>query len=112
MGHGAGERGADAEVDALAEAEVTSVVAVLDDPAQGEALQSWARQRLGELVPGQLLEVLTWQEREPRIAAMLELADQYRWIFYVFVFVAMAFGIANALLMAVYERIRELGVLR
>ncbi len=91
---------------------VTSVVAVLDDPDTGPAVQSWARTRLGEVLPDQRLEVLTWQEREPRIATMLGLMGSYRWIFYAVVFAAMAFGIANVLLTAVYERIREFGVMR
>jgi len=34
------------------------------------------------------------------------------WIAYATVFAGMAFGIANALLMSVFERIREFGVLR
>lgn len=91
---------------------VTSVVAVLDDPDGVQAFQAWARQVLAQALPGAELEVLTWREREPRIAAMLSVTEQYRWIFYVFIFVAMAFGIANALLMAIYERTRELGVMR
>jgi ABC-type antimicrobial peptide transport system permease subunit len=38
--------------------------------------------------------------------------DQISWIFYAAVFVAMAFGIANVLFMAVYERMREFGIMR
>lgn len=91
---------------------VTGVVAILDDPGALPEFVSWARERLSQVLPGQRLEVLSWQEREPRIAAILSMTDEIRWIFYGFVFVAMAFGIANALLMAVYERIREFGVLR
>jgi ABC-type lipoprotein release transport system permease subunit len=90
----------------------TEVVAILDDPGVLPAFISWARERLSQVFPDQQLEVLSWQEREPRIAAILSMTDEIRWIFYSFVFVAMAFGIANALLMAVYERIREFGVLR
>jgi ABC-type lipoprotein release transport system permease subunit len=56
--------------------------------------------------------VLTWSDREPRMAAMLALMANLTWIIYGAVFVAMAFGIANALLMMVYERIREFGMLR
>ncbi len=91
---------------------VTGVVASLDDADAGPAVQSWARTRLGEVFPEQRLEVLTWQEREPRLAAMLDMMGTFRWVFYAVVFVAMAFGIANVLLTAVYERIREFGVMR
>ena len=91
---------------------VTAVVAALDDPDAGPVVQSWAQTRLGEVLPEQRLEVLTWQEREPRLATMLDMMGTFRWIFYAVVFVAMAFGIANVLLAAVYERIREFGVMR
>jgi len=57
------------------------------------------------------LEVETWKELRPVLVAMIEVFDRMGWIVYVAVFVAMAFGIANVLLMAVYERIREIGIL-
>jgi putative ABC transport system permease protein len=91
---------------------VTEVAVWLDDPEQLGALQAEMSSRLEAASPGSALEVLTWQEREPRLAAMLDLMAQMSWIIYAAVFIAMAFGIANALLMMVYERIREFGVLR
>ena len=61
--------------------------------------------------PG-VFEVLSWAERETRLAYMIELAGQMSWTLYVIVYVATAFGIANAVLMSVFERIREFGLLR
>lgn len=86
----------------------SEIAIALDDPERGVAVQAWLRSK----IPGERAEVLRWQEREPRLASMLEIAGSTSWIFYSLIFIAMAFGIANALLMAVYERIREFGVLR
>lgn len=91
---------------------VTEVAVSLDDVDALPALRAHAVAELARSGPGAAIEVLTWQEREPRLAAMLALMANTAWIIYAAVFVAMAFGIANALLMMVYERIREFGVLR
>jgi ABC-type lipoprotein release transport system permease subunit len=91
---------------------VTEVAVSLDDSDALPALHAHAVAELALRDPGAAIEVLTWQEREPRLAAMLALMASMSWIIYAAVFVAMAFGIANALLMMVYERIREFGVLR
>jgi ABC-type lipoprotein release transport system permease subunit len=57
------------------------------------------------------LEVRTWEEIQPLLVYFVEFFDQMGWYVYGAVFVAMAFGIANVLLMSVYERIREIGIL-
>ncbi len=91
---------------------VSQVAVSLDEPERVDEFRAWAVERVASALPGVEIEVLTWQEREPRLSGMLGIMDQFSWILYAVVFVAMAFGIANALLMAVYERIREFGVLR
>ncbi|MCG8588523.1 MAG: ABC transporter permease [Proteobacteria bacterium] len=61
---------------------------------------------------GDPVDVQTWQEAQPLLVYMIESFDAQAWIVYAAVFVAMAFGIANVLLMAVHERTREIGMLR
>jgi len=85
----------------------TEVAIVLDDEKTVDAVQARLQEALGSGV-----EVLTWRERARRLASMLDLMGDLSWIFYATVFVAMAFGIANTMLMAVYERLREFGVMR
>jgi ABC-type lipoprotein release transport system permease subunit len=57
------------------------------------------------------LEVRTWKELQPLLQYFVDLFDEMGWLVYGAVFVAMAFGIANVLLMSVYDRIREIGIL-
>jgi len=56
--------------------------------------------------------VNTWRELLPLMTAYLSLMDGWILIWYVVVFIAMGFGIVNTVLMAVFERIREFGLLK
>ncbi len=60
----------------------------------------------------QTLEVLTWGEVMPELEQWLVLMDLGNYIFLVIIYMAMAFGIANTMIMAIFERIRELGILK
>ena len=57
-------------------------------------------------------EVRSWDQLQPLLVYMIDVFDQSAILVYAAVFVAMAFGIANVLLMTVYERTREIGVMR
>jgi len=57
-------------------------------------------------------EVLTWRQLLPILNGYLKMMDSFVLIWYVVVFVAMGFGIINTTLMAVFERIREFGLLK
>jgi len=86
---------------------VTEVVAVARDDDVIDPLASRAEMSLGEAV-----EVRTWSELQPLLLYMVETFDMMAWYLYGAVFIAMAFGIANVLLMSVHERTREIGMLR
>ena len=53
-----------------------------------------------------------WRELLPAIAAYIDMFDIYMLIWFIVVFIAMGFGLANTVLMAVYERMREFGLQR
>jgi len=58
------------------------------------------------------LEVVAWNELLPLLTAYLGIMDGFIAIWYVVVFVAMGFGIVNTTLMAVFERMREFGLMK
>ncbi|MCK5542833.1 MAG: ABC transporter permease [Desulfobacterales bacterium] len=59
-----------------------------------------------------LYSVETWKDLLPMLEAYVRIFDGFMYIWYVVVFIAMGFGIVNTSLMAVFERVREFGLLR
>ncbi|MCW8924989.1 MAG: ABC transporter permease [Xanthomonadales bacterium] len=57
-------------------------------------------------------EVLPWPELDPYLGSMLKVMDGFVLVWMVVVFLALSFGLVNTLMMAVFERIREIGLMR
>lgn len=56
--------------------------------------------------------VRTWYEVSPQLLYMNEVSAQTIYIFIIIILIGLAFGILNTMQMAVFERIRELGMLK
>lgn len=67
---------------------------------------------LNDRIGSRGLESFTWRQLLPPIRAYIDMFDVYMLIWFVVVFIAMGFGLANTILMAVYERMREFGLQR
>lgn len=57
------------------------------------------------------IEALTWSEAIPELLNFVDMDRKFADLFGVLIFIVVAFGIANTFLMAVMERVRELGLL-
>jgi len=68
--------------------------------------------RLKTALPAEQFEVNSWRQLLPFQTAYLAILDGFMWIWYLVVFVAMGFGLVNTTLMAVFERMREFGLLK
>ncbi len=79
-------------------------------PAPREADQVACALRNG--LPSTEYEIHTWQELLPMVTAVLKMYDGFIFLWFLVVFIAMGFGIVNTTLMAVFERIREFGLLK
>jgi ABC-type lipoprotein release transport system permease subunit len=55
--------------------------------------------------------VQAWPELEPYLGSMLPMMDGFVLVWIVVVFLALAFGLVNTLVMAVFERVREIGLM-
>lgn len=69
-----------------------------------------AKSAVAAAAPG--LEVKSWKEISPTLASMLEQSRGAMFMMFFIVYIAIGVVILNAMLMAVFERIRELGVLK
>jgi ABC-type lipoprotein release transport system permease subunit len=67
---------------------------------------------LQSALPADRFEVSTWQDLLPMLKAYLKLSDGFIYVWYIVIFIAMGFGIVNTTLMAVFERMREFGLLK
>ncbi len=67
---------------------------------------------LKEVLPETDFEVHTWRELLPFLTAYLTIFDDFMYIWFLVTFIAMGFGIVNTTLMAVFERMKEFGLLK
>lgn len=67
-------------------------------------------ERVTAIVDGSL-EVRRWYEIDTYLGTMLKVMDGFVLIWVVVIFLALSFGLVNTLVMAVFERIREIGLM-
>ncbi len=86
---------------------IAEVAMVLHDSKQADAVAASLQRSLGSAY-----EVLPFRELLPAMVVYLEITEQSMAVFYAIIGLAMIFGIANTMLMSVFERITEFGVLK
>lgn len=88
------------------DSQVNEIAVLARNPDEVSTLQENVKAALGDEY-----EVLSYDELLPALMAILEVADSSMGIYYLIIGIATIFGIINTLLMSVFERIREFGVL-
>ena len=93
---------------------VSEIAVELADYDQADAAAQRLRRALADRgdAPAAGLEVESWRQLLPVERAVLDLYVGFIQLWYVVVFIAMGFGVVNTILMAVFERMRELGLLK
>ncbi len=85
---------------------ISEFAVILDDLDQQQQIKTQLAAALNDHY-----EVLTYKELLPLLVMQVEVYQESIFIFYAIIAVAMIFGIINTMLMSVFERIREFGVL-
>lgn len=86
---------------------ITEAVVLLNSSLEVPAAQEELRTALAD----QNVEVLTWYQVEPFLLQFIELDDAFFYVIVVFFFVVISIGILNTIMMSVFERVREFGVM-
>ncbi len=88
------------------EKQVLEYAVIVDNIENVEEVAARLQRQLGNSY-----EVLTYIDILPLIVAQVDMYKQMMYYVYMFIGLAMIFGIVNTMLMSVYERIQEFGVL-
>jgi len=81
------------------------IAILLDDDNKIEEV----KQKLHSKFPH--VEIMTWKELSPEISLVINSFNEFMYIFIGIILLALTFGIVNTMLMAVLERVREIGML-
>jgi ABC-type lipoprotein release transport system permease subunit len=88
------------------EDQVSELVVVGDDYRNVEPLFAQVSALVGDRA-----EVRRWTEVDGYLGAMLNVMDGFVLIWIIVIFLALSFGLVNTLVMAVFERVREIGLM-
>ena len=61
---------------------------------------------------GEDVETLTWYQADGFLYSMMSMMDGFVLVWVIIIFLALSFGLVNTLVMAVFERIREIGLMQ
>jgi ABC-type lipoprotein release transport system permease subunit len=67
--------------------------------------------RIRSVVPAET-EVLSWLKLDPYLGTMMRVMNGFVVVWMVVIFLALSFGLVNTLMMAIFERVREIGLMR
>ncbi|MFV2032660.1 MAG: ABC transporter permease [Gammaproteobacteria bacterium] len=67
--------------------------------------------KIEAVTPG-TLEIKPWYELDTYLRYMLNMLDGFVLVWVIIIFLALSFGLANTLAMAVFERVREIGLIQ
>lgn len=85
---------------------VTEIVVMGDDYRNVEPVYAHVK----ELVDNDV-EVTRWTELDAYLGSMMKVMDGFVLVWVVIIFLALSFGLVNTLAMAVFERVREIGLM-
>ena len=85
---------------------VSEVAVMGDDYRNVDTLYAEVEELFGENA-----EVLPWQELDSYLGSMLKVMDGFVLVWMIVIFLALSFGLVNTLVMAVFERVREIGLM-
>ena len=86
--------------------QVSELVVIGDDFRDVEAVYS----KTVDLIDGRA-EVKRWIELDAYLGTMLNVMDGFVLVWIIVIFLALSFGLVNTLVMAVFERVREIGLM-
>lgn len=89
------------------EGRVSQIVLVDADYREIENLY----QRIRQAAPAGS-EVKAWYEIDTYLASMINMMDGFVLVWVIIIFLALSFGLANTLVMSVFERVREIGLIQ
>lgn len=89
----------------------TEIAVLLNHNNLGDSVAAKVNKLVSKDISEKKIVVRTWEEISPVLKMMNEMTIQYSMIFVIIILVALSFGIINTMLMAIMERVREIGML-
>ncbi len=100
-----------ANIIGMEETQATEIAVLLSHNNLTTSVSEKVASLFSEEISEEKIVVRTWEDISPVLKMMNEMTVQYSMIFVIIILVALSFGIINTMLMAIMERVREIGML-